>query len=87
MLSAPLVSSCVVSAEVAVLVTDKYQHAGLGAELLTRLIQVARDEQLDRIVATILLENMAMRALIPRCGFKLQGNAHMGVVQAVLALS
>jgi acetyltransferase len=74
-------------AEVAVLVTDKHQHGGLGAELLARLIQIARDEKVDRIVATILLENMAMRALISRCGFQIQGDADMGVVQAVLALS
>ena len=74
-------------AEVAVLVTDQYQHRGLGAELLSRLIQIARDEKVERIVATILLENMAMRALISRCGFQIQGDADMGVVQAVLALS
>jgi acetyltransferase len=74
-------------AEVAVLVTDQYQHRGLGAELLSRLIQIARDEKVECIVATILLENMAMRALISRCGFQIQGDADMGVVQAVLALS
>ena len=73
-------------AEVAVLVTDLYQHGGLGAELLARLIQIARDENLNRIVATILLENMAMRGLVSRCGFQIQGAADMGVVQAVLAL-
>jgi acetyltransferase len=74
-------------AEAAVLVTDQYQHGGLGAELLARLIQIARDEKLNRIVATILLENMAMRGLVSRCGFQIQGVAEMGVVQAVLALS
>lgn len=74
-------------AEVAVLVTDHYQHGGVGTELLTRLIRVARDERLDRVVATILLENMAMRALVSRLGFQLQGDADMGVVQAVLTLS
>jgi acetyltransferase len=74
-------------AEVAVLVTDKYQHVGLGAELLARLIQIARDEKVDRIIATILLENMAMRGLVSRQGFQIQGDADMGVVQAVLSLS
>jgi acetyltransferase len=73
-------------AEVAVLVTDQHQHSGLGSELLTRLIQVARDEKLDRIVATILLENTAMRALVSRRGFQVQGDADMGAVQAVLTL-
>jgi acetyltransferase len=31
-------------AEVAMLVRDKYQHAGWGAEILARLIQIAREE-------------------------------------------
>ena len=73
-------------AEVAVLVADQYQRGGLGSELLARLIQIARNEKLDRVGATILLENMAMRGLVSRCGFQIQGTADMGVVQAVLAL-
>ena len=73
-------------AEVAVLVTDHYHHFGLGTELMARLIQIARDEKLEHIVATILLENMAMRALVSRSGFKVQGTSDMGVVQAVLSL-
>jgi len=39
-----------------------------------------------RLVATILLENLAMRALVSRYGFELHGDANMGVVQAVLSL-
>jgi acetyltransferase len=73
-------------AEVAALVADRYQHQGLGAELLARLIQVGRDEKLDRITASILLDNSAMRALTSRQGFVIQGVADMGVVQAVLKL-
>jgi len=73
-------------AEVAVLVADKYQRGGLGGELLARLIQIARNEKLDRLDATILLENMAMCGLVARCGFRLQKTADMGVVQAVLTL-
>ena len=42
--------------------------------------------KLNRVVATILLENTAMRELVSRCGFHIQGNADMGVVQAILAL-
>ncbi len=57
-------------AEFAVVVADQYQHCGLGSELLGRLIQVARDEKLERIMMTILPENMAMRALGARYGFE-----------------
>jgi acetyltransferase len=73
-------------AEVAVLVTDRYQHGGLGTELLARLIQVAHDENVERIVATILLENVAMRAMASRQGFQIQKDSDLGVVQAVLTL-
>ena len=73
-------------AEVAVLVADRYQRGGLGSELLAQLIQIARGEKIERVGATILLENMAMRGLVARCGFQIQGTADMGVVQAVLTL-
>ncbi len=74
-------------AEIAVLVTDKYHHLGLGTELMARLIRIARDEKLEHVIATILLENMAMRALVTRSGFKVRGTPEVGVVQAVLSLS
>jgi acetyltransferase len=56
-------------AEVAVLVSDKFQRSGVGAELLRRLIQFARDEKIERVVAQTMLENAAMRALANRFGF------------------
>jgi acetyltransferase len=74
-------------AEVAVLVTDQFQHCGLGNELLVRLIQIAREEKLERVVATILMENLAMRALASRNGFRVQTAPEMDSVQAVLDLA
>jgi len=58
--------------EVAVLVSDRYQGHGLGTELVGRLIQVGRDEKLQEIVANILPENLAMRALANHFGFKIR---------------
>ena len=72
--------------EVAVLVADRYQHCGLGSELLGRLIQVARDEKLARIHAIILLENMGMRALAVRYGFEIVKDADLSSIHAVLTL-
>jgi acetyltransferase len=71
-------------AEVAVLVTDKSQHGGLGTELLRRLIAVARAEKMGRIVAHILPENSAMRALADRNGFRIEKSEDPGIVTAVL---
>jgi acetyltransferase len=73
-------------AEVAVLVADPFQHCGLGSELLRRLIQVGRDEKLERITATMLPENMAMRALLARAGFKVVKNSDLSAVRVALQL-
>jgi acetyltransferase len=74
-------------AEVSVLVTDRFQGAGLGSELLGRLIAVARAEQMGRIVAHILPENSAMRALAARYGFRIEKSEDPGIVTAVLDLT
>jgi acetyltransferase len=73
-------------AEVAVLVADPFQHCGLGSELLRRLIQVGRDEKLEKITATMLPENMAMRALVARSGFEVVKNSDLSAVHVALQL-
>ena len=50
-------------AELGVLVADRFQGAGLGTELVRRLIHVARAEKIHRVVAHILSENAPMAAL------------------------
>ena len=56
-------------AELGVLVTDRCQGAGLGTELVRRLIEVARSERLRRVIANILSENQAMLKLATRFHF------------------
>ena len=73
-------------AEVAVLVSDRAQKQGLGVELVGRLIEVARDEKLERIVAVILPENYGMMALARRFQFTVRPNPDPSVVIAVLDL-
>lgn len=58
-------------AEFAVLVTDRFQHQGLGTELLRRLIQISRDEHLQRLTGDILTENIGMRNVCKELGFRL----------------
>jgi acetyltransferase len=57
--------------EVAVLVTDDYQRHGVGTELVRRLVEVARDEHLDRVVASTMTDNHGMCAVFSRLGFAL----------------
>jgi acetyltransferase len=73
-------------AEMAVLVDDRYQHQGIGSELYRRLINVARDEKLDRVLSTLLSENQEMQAICQRLGFQLTSDLEAGTIQAELKL-
>ena len=59
-------------AEFAILVSDAYQRHGFGTELLRRLVQIGRDEKLERITASILSGNIGMQSVARKIGFKLQ---------------
>ena len=73
-------------AEVAILVSDAFQHQGLGSELMRRLIQFGHDEKLARITATVLPENTAMRALASRNGFVLVKSSDLSAVHMAVSL-
>jgi acetyltransferase len=73
-------------AEVAVVVTDAYQGIGLGTELVSRLIEVARDERLERVVAKILPENEAMQALARHLNFRFEPSLERDTLNAILDL-
>ncbi len=60
------------AAEFAILVTDKYQAKGLGAEFLRRLLGVARDEKVQKVRADILAENTGMQRVCEKLGFRLK---------------
>jgi acetyltransferase len=70
--------------ELAVLVADRAQRLGLGTELIRRLIEVARSEGFDRIVARTLPENTAMRTLAERFGFVVEPHRDLDQITAVL---
>jgi acetyltransferase len=77
----------VCEAEVAVLVSDQAQKQGLGTELVRRLIEVARDEELEQLVAVILPENYGMMALARHFRFTVRESTDPTVIVAVLGLS
>jgi acetyltransferase len=74
-------------AEVAVLVADRWQSQGLGSELVRRLVEIARDEKLARVVADIMPENQSMRSLADRLGFAVLCADDPNMLTAVLKLS
>ena len=73
-------------AEMAVLVDDRFQHQGLGTELYRRLIEVARDEQVVKVISTILTENHEMQAICRKLGFHMHSDLEEGTVHAELAM-
>jgi len=58
-------------AEFALLISDKWQGHGIGIELLKLLVQIGRNEKLDRIIGYILPENHRMQRLCKKAGFEL----------------
>ncbi len=58
--------------EFSLLVNDAYHGNGLGTELLSRLLDVARDEKLGCVLADILPENYPMQRVCQKLGFVLK---------------
>jgi acetyltransferase len=56
-------------AEFAIQVRDEFQGTGLGTELLQRLLEIARNEKIQRVVAEIMPENKGMRRICEKLGF------------------
>ncbi|MBD2338516.1 bifunctional acetate--CoA ligase family protein/GNAT family N-acetyltransferase [Calothrix sp. FACHB-156] len=70
------------TAEFAIVVSDRVQCQGVGTELLRRLIEIGRDEQLSKITADILSENHGMQKVCEKLGFRIQRTADPTVVKA-----
>jgi acetyltransferase len=69
------------AAEFAVVVSDKWQHKGLGKELTKRVIAIAKNEKLDRLVAYTLLENHDMQNMCKSLGFKVSSQDSECVIE------
>jgi acetyltransferase len=74
-------------AEFAILISDEYQHQGLGKELLSRLVAIGRQEGVKRIVGDILPDNIGMIRVSEQVGFTCKYHADEGVVKATLVVS
>ncbi|MGC1379014.1 MAG: bifunctional acetate--CoA ligase family protein/GNAT family N-acetyltransferase [Anaerolineales bacterium] len=73
-------------ARMMILVSDHFQGQCLGSELVTRLVEIARSEKIQRIVAMISQENEAMQKICQRLGFTMKPMAETGMVEALMEL-
>jgi acetyltransferase len=74
------------SAEFAMLVTDVYQRNGLGTEILTRLMEIAKNEKISVIFAEILAENIAMQKVCQNLGFEILPTGDGTILKAEIYL-
>jgi acetyltransferase len=69
-------------AELAALVRDEFQGKGLGTELYRRLLEVAKDERIGKVVSTMLGENREMRRVCEKLGFGTKEELEDNMVKA-----
>ena len=74
-----------ISGEFAILVRSDLHHHGLGTILIHRIIAIARDRGLKRIVGSVLRDNTRMLRLVREFGFVAE-NARGDEVTMVLGL-
>lgn len=73
-------------AEVAFVVVDAYQGQGIGALLTRHLVSLARAAGLKQLAADVLPENMAMRKVLDKFGFRTARSVDPQVVHLTLPL-
>jgi acetyltransferase len=73
------------TAEMTLIVKDEFQHHGIGRELVHRAIEVARAEEVSKLLANTLTENTEMQELCRQLGFTLSNKDKY--VQCELVLS
>ena len=73
-------------ADVAILVADAYQNRGLGAEILRRVVQVAKEEGVRAVSADMMPDNVSMQAICKHLGFKVKMQDGFSALQARLEI-
>jgi acetyltransferase len=73
-------------AEFAVVIGDAWHGRGLGSLLMQRLIAIARERGVRRLVGEVLAENRPMLGLMSKLNFRVERTVDAQVVQVVLDL-
>jgi RimJ/RimL family protein N-acetyltransferase len=75
------------SAEVAIVIGDRWQHQGLGREMGLALADLARDRGIRRFTASLLSDNVVAHRLFARISERLHSEHHDGVEELVADLA
>lgn len=73
-------------ADLAMVVTDRAQNRGLGTELLARLLETGKQENVRRVSAEMLVDNVAMRRLAEKFGIRIAQGEDPARLRASLTL-
>jgi acetyltransferase len=60
------------SAEFAILISDRFQGKGIGAELLKRCLAISKERNIEEVYGVVLAENTTMLALGRKLGFEMK---------------
>jgi acetyltransferase len=74
-------------AQYAILISDDFQGQGLGTYLLSRLVEIGRQEGIDRIIGHILPENHLMQRVSRKVGFDVKYDRINEVMRAEIQLA
>ena len=67
-------------------ISNKYQHHGLGSKMCGLLIQVGRAEKLARLTAAMMPESTDMQQICAKLGFTITHHDDKGFILAEIAL-
>lgn len=74
------------SAEISIVVRDDYQKKGIGFELFSYLVNVAKNQGLHTLTAEILPDNIAVFRLIEKLGLSIDRKWEEGLIHTVIYL-
>jgi acyl-CoA hydrolase len=75
-----------VSADLAFVVGDTWQHKGLGTYLFMRMLQIAQESGIRKVHADVLIENSGMLKIFHRSGLHIDTSTDGGVVRVHMVL-
>jgi acetyltransferase len=73
-------------AEFAIVISDAWQNQGLGTQLMTLLLQIARNEKLDRLTGSIMAQNLEMLHVAEKLGFNIKRDLEDSTIEANIEL-